>query len=168
VYDRAAIRIRGPHALTNFINPESPKEVVDAESPIAIIGPVSPPQQLEIDVAPPCDYDSGKESHNSVYSPISVLIFQPLELGTEAKTDWRSAQEGQDDFVLLDPPLLDDAFDSLNFQPIFLDDMSVVAERGGSSHPLAKNGVVGPPHFWPSHPTISFLYLFIYFKLKCL
>ncbi|KAE7999403.1 hypothetical protein FH972_003836 [Carpinus fangiana] len=130
VYDRAAIRIRGPHALTNFINPESPKEVVDAESPIASIVPVSPTQQPEIDVAPPCDYDSGKESHNSVYSPISVLRFQPLELGTEAETDWRPAQEGQDDFVLLDPLLLDDAFDSLNFPPIFLDDMSVVAASG--------------------------------------
>jgi hypothetical protein len=34
---------------------------------------------------------------------------------------------------------------------------------GGSSHPLAKNGVAGPPHFWPSHPPISFLPLFFFF-----
>ncbi|XP_059457608.1 ethylene-responsive transcription factor CRF4-like [Corylus avellana] len=129
VYDRAAIRIRGPHALTNFINPESPKQVVDAESPIASIVPVSPTQRPEIDVAPPCDYDSGKESH-SVYSPISVLRFQPLEPRTEAENDWRPAQKGQDDFVLLDPLLLDDHFDSLNFPPLFLDDKSVVATSG--------------------------------------
>jgi hypothetical protein len=129
VYDRAAIRIRGPHALTNFINPESPKEVVDAESSMASIVPVSPTQRPEIDVAPLCDYDSGKESH-SVYSPTSVLRFQPLELGTEAETDWRPAQEGQDDFALLDPLLLEDHFDSQSPPPIFLDDMSVAAATG--------------------------------------
>jgi hypothetical protein len=126
VYDRAAIRIRGPHALTNFINPASPKEVVDAESPTASIVPVSPTRRPDMDVAPLCDYDSGKESH-SVYSPTSVLRFQPLELGTEAETDWRPAQEGQKDFVLLDPQLLGDHFDSQSPPPIFLDDMSLAA-----------------------------------------
>jgi hypothetical protein len=39
---------------------------------------------------------------------------------------------------------------------------------GGRSHPLAKNGVVRPPHFWEgggsSHPDFPFFFFFSFFQ----
>ncbi|KAJ8748434.1 hypothetical protein K2173_003329 [Erythroxylum novogranatense] len=80
VYDQAAIRIRGPNALTNFVRP-----------------PVRTNQAPEVDtVATVSGYDSGKESH-SLCSPTSVLRFQsPEEPGAESQpleTDWRGHVE---------------------------------------------------------------------------
>jgi hypothetical protein len=40
---------------------------------------------------------------------------------------------------------------------------------GGRSHPLAKNGVVKPPHFWEgggsSHPDFPFFFFFFFFLI---
>ncbi|OMO64345.1 hypothetical protein CCACVL1_21836 [Corchorus capsularis] len=130
VYDRAAIRIKGPDALTNFVKP-----------PVR----ASPP---EIEVETVSGYDSGQESH-SLCSPTSVLRFQSneeAELQTESKDDsfelteseWRPEQgipipkessNLSDEYLLTDPDALCDYFDSGNNPaPIFFDEMRLPEE----------------------------------------
>ncbi|XWS32079.1 hypothetical protein CRYUN_Cryun23aG0129900 [Craigia yunnanensis] len=122
VYDRAAIRIKGPYALTNFVKP-----------------PVRPsPPEIELEMI--SGYDSGQVSQ-SLCSPISVLRFQSneeAELQTESEDDsleliesgWRPVQglpeepsHLSDDYLLTDPGALCDYFDSGNPAPIFFDEM---------------------------------------------
>ncbi|XWS76915.1 hypothetical protein CRYUN_Cryun01aG0218600 [Craigia yunnanensis] len=122
VYDRAAIRIKGPDALTNFVKP-----------------PMSPsPTEIELEMV--SGYDSGQESQ-SLCSPTSVLRFQSneeAELQTESKNDsleliesgWRPVQELpeepsnlSDEYLLTGPGALCDYFDSHNPAPIFFDEM---------------------------------------------
>lgn len=134
VYDRAAIRLRGPDALTNFVKPplSSPptphgppsQQKADTEShSVSSTAPESSTQRQEIDVVGVSGYDSGKESH-SPYSPTSVLRFQPVELGTEAESDWRPTQDQSDgDYGWLDPLLLKNHFESESPSQIFLDEM---------------------------------------------
>lgn len=81
VYDNAAIKLRGPDALTNFITPpakDKPEINVSADS----VG-----------------YDSGEESHN-LRSPTSVLRFRSSQSSEEETTDPRCQ---------LSDPVLDDA-----------------------------------------------------------
>ena len=122
VYDRAAIRIKGPDALTNFVKP-----------------PVRPsPPEIELEMI--SGYDSCQESQ-SLCSPTSVLRFQSneeAELQTEPKDDslelieseWRPVQELpeepsnlSDEYLLTDPGVLYNYFDSDNSEPIFFDEM---------------------------------------------
>ncbi|XP_022770537.1 ethylene-responsive transcription factor CRF5-like [Durio zibethinus] len=122
VYDRAAIRIKGPDALTNFVKP-----------------PVRPsPPGIELEMI--SGYDSGQESQ-SLCSPTSVLRFQSneeAELQTESKGDsleliesgWRPVQELpeepsnlSDEYLLTDPVVLCDYFDSDDPAPTFFDEM---------------------------------------------
>lgn len=65
VYDNAAIKLRGPDALTNFITPPAKEINVSTES----VG-----------------YDSGEESHN-LRSPTSVLRFRSSQSSEEETTD---------------------------------------------------------------------------------
>ncbi|XVF12617.1 hypothetical protein REPUB_Repub08aG0134400 [Reevesia pubescens] len=60
VYDNAAIRLRGPDALTNFVTPPAKENNEKPDS---------------INVASVCGYESGEESHN-LSSPTSVLNFR--------------------------------------------------------------------------------------------
>ncbi|CAN1793780.1 Ethylene-responsive transcription factor CRF4 [Linum perenne] len=60
VYDMAAIKIKGPNALTNFVNPSPPPKAAATE--LAVSG-----------------YDSEKETHSRLCSPTSVLRFRPTE-----------------------------------------------------------------------------------------
>ncbi|XP_044493565.1 ethylene-responsive transcription factor CRF5-like [Mangifera indica] len=112
VYDKAAIRIRGPDAQTNFIKPPERN------------GNTTP---LELDVVTVSGYDSGKESV-TIYSPTSVLRFQSNEneeaeqrtecqIKTETESEWRQAQ----DCFFLDEGFLD----SETPPRIFFDEMSV-------------------------------------------
>ncbi|XWS35861.1 hypothetical protein CRYUN_Cryun20dG0033100 [Craigia yunnanensis] len=122
VYDRAAIRIKGPNALTNFVKP-----------------PVRPsPPEIELEMT--SGYDSCQESQ-SLCSPTSVLRFQSneeAELQTESKDDslvlieseWKPVQELSeepsnlsDEYILTDPGALYNYFDSDNSEPIFFDEM---------------------------------------------
>ncbi|KAJ8900488.1 hypothetical protein K2173_025265 [Erythroxylum novogranatense] len=61
IYDQAAIRLRGPNALTNFAKPPVRTQTPEVDMVTTISG-----------------YDSGKDSH-SLCSPISVLRFQSTE-----------------------------------------------------------------------------------------
>ncbi|KAJ8547586.1 hypothetical protein K7X08_011172 [Anisodus acutangulus] len=63
VYDNAAIKLRGPDALTNFITPPT------KEKP-------------EVNVASNSGYESGDDSHN-LSSPTSVLRFRTSQLFSE-------------------------------------------------------------------------------------
>ncbi|WMV34018.1 hypothetical protein MTR67_027403 [Solanum verrucosum] len=65
VYDNAAIKLRGPDALTNFITPPM------KENP-------------EVNVASNSGYESGDESHN-LSSPTSVLRFRTSQSSEEAE-----------------------------------------------------------------------------------
>lgn len=144
VYDKAAIRIKGPDALTNFLKPPAPEQVVvsgdydsgQESNQIMSVSPVSSrcktQQKPEIDVGHCYDCDnSGKDSQShshSVYSPTSVLRFQPVELGTEAESDWKPVAEEMD-FRCFN----DYCFDSQTLQappppPMFLDDDMRVQE----------------------------------------
>ncbi|XVF80182.1 hypothetical protein PTKIN_Ptkin15bG0050500 [Pterospermum kingtungense] len=123
VYDRAAIRIKGPDALTNFVKPPAKP---------------SPP---EIELERISGYDSCQESQ-SLCSPTSVLRFQSneeSELRTESfkddsveliESESRPVQELpeepsnlSDEFLLSDPGILCDYFDSDIPAPIFFDEM---------------------------------------------
>ncbi|EEF29727.1 Ethylene-responsive transcription factor, putative [Ricinus communis] len=69
VYDKAALQIKGPDALTNFTKPP--------------VRTPTPPPDVDVDVVAVSGYDSGKESH-TLSSPTSVLRFQyPEESGND-------------------------------------------------------------------------------------
>lgn len=118
VYDRAAIRIKGSDAHTNFPKPSVP---------------------TEIDVETISSYDSSRESH-SLCSPTSVLEFQAeAELRTELEpepsskpvnTAWPPVQKPseepqglQGDFLSSDPFLYSDIFNYEIPAPIFFDEI---------------------------------------------
>ncbi|KAE8709426.1 Ubiquitin-conjugating enzyme 28 [Hibiscus syriacus] len=101
-YDRAAIRFKGPGALTNF------------------------------DLEMISEYDSSQESQ-SLCSPTSVLRFQSneeAELQTESESRDESSEiigtgwsQLSDDYLVTDPGVLYDCFDSDIPAPIFFDEM---------------------------------------------
>ncbi|KAL3521606.1 hypothetical protein ACH5RR_019755 [Cinchona calisaya] len=83
VYDNAAIKLRGPDALTNFITPPAK-------------------EKLEVHDASTSGYESGEESHN-ISSPTSVLRFRSSQSSEDAEPECRVpdsvelVQECQDD-----------------------------------------------------------------------
>lgn len=138
IYDEAAIRLRGPDALTNFgsesLKPLKPSndigdDVVSAASAAAAVA---------------SDYDSGKESQPALSSPTSVLRFQPLktkpectdistststsdncrepavdEVGVGPTEGWISAE---DEFSYLDSRLLSDCLYKEGPPSLFVDE----------------------------------------------
>lgn len=71
VYDNAAIRLRGPDALTNFVTPPAREKAEEGEA-VA----VKPEMKVSVKTeASGSGYDSGEESHN-LSSPTSVLQFR--------------------------------------------------------------------------------------------
>lgn len=77
VYDNAALKIRGPDALTNFSTP-----------------PVKEPSP-ESNAASVSGYDSGDESHNQLASPISVLRFRSSHLSEDTEPAGLSSQSSE-------------------------------------------------------------------------
>ncbi|XP_057450357.1 ethylene-responsive transcription factor CRF2-like [Lotus japonicus] len=73
VYDNAAIRLRGPDALTNFVTPPQ-KENEDAPPlPVA----VKPEMKVTVDAEASSSYDSGDDHRcRNLSSPTSVLHFR--------------------------------------------------------------------------------------------
>ncbi|XP_030467084.2 ethylene-responsive transcription factor CRF4-like [Syzygium oleosum] len=131
VYDNAAIKLRGPDALTNFTTPL----VTDIEEAAAAAGAAGD----NINTAG-CGYDSGDDSRN-LSSPTSVLHFRTQSSGEEsepagparqaepaepvqeqpemskpppAKEEVQECQGETGEFVHLDLPFLDEFF---NFDP---------------------------------------------------
>ncbi|GMI66791.1 cytokinin response factor 4 [Hibiscus trionum] len=122
VYDRAAIRIKGPDAITNFTKPPARP---------------SPP---EINLEMISGYDSAQDSQ-SLCSPTSVLRFQSNEEAehqTDSKDDssehieseWKPVDEVQikpnnlsDEYLLTDPDVPCDYFNSDHLEPILFDEM---------------------------------------------
>ncbi|GMP43702.1 hypothetical protein CsSME_00012964 [Camellia sinensis var. sinensis] len=116
VYDKAAIQIRGPDALTNIIKPPARAPPPPANSP-------PPPPPPEINLAAVSGYDSGKESRN-VSSPTSVLRFSPPE---EAEPPVAVAEIGSvvDDCLPLDQCFLNDFFDFRSPSPMLFEEVRV-------------------------------------------
>ncbi|KAK9063165.1 hypothetical protein SSX86_017035 [Deinandra increscens subsp. villosa] len=109
VYDNAAIRLRGPHALTNFTQPvhETPPPVHETVQPVLETPPPvletkppvheTPPPVLEnpkpvhenpplVNVSSTSECDSCEESHSNLQSPTSVLRFtNPSSIYTHSK-----------------------------------------------------------------------------------
>ena len=129
VYDEAAIRIKGPDAQTNFAKtPVSKQHTPDVDINANISG-----------------YGSGKESHNSLCSPTSVLRFQSTEepgpeshatvdAAVQSDCFWRQKKEvvqeeilkGDDDECLvMDPLCLKEYWDFESHAPIFFEECSV-------------------------------------------
>ncbi|KAE8699793.1 hypothetical protein F3Y22_tig00110570pilonHSYRG00218 [Hibiscus syriacus] len=127
-YDRAAIRIKGPDAPTNFAKPPV------RHSP------------TKIDLEMISGYDSAQDSH-SLCSPTSVLRFQSNEeaqLQKDSKDDsskrieiqWKPLDELQigqnnlsDEYLLADPGVVCDHFNAYNLEPILFDEMRLPEDR---------------------------------------
>ncbi|CDP08719.1 unnamed protein product [Coffea canephora] len=138
VYDRAAIQIRGPDALTNFIRPPEPErpDYTTTEEELA-----------EVHATSVSGYDSGKESeNNNLCSPTSVLRFkdkhQPPQQNDHASAsatkwagDWRpvepvgaeseaiSNSPDDDDSLLLDQCLLNEFFNLKSPSPLIYNEI---------------------------------------------
>ncbi|CAI0425722.1 unnamed protein product, partial [Linum tenue] len=72
VYDNVAIKLQGPDAQTNFVNPREKDEEVEINRP-------------EVKVSSTSGYNSGDESHNNnLASPTSVLRFRTQQSASES------------------------------------------------------------------------------------
>lgn len=151
VYDNAAIKLRGPDALTNFIKPPG------RDKP-------------EVNVTSVSGYESGEESNNVISSPTSVLRFsrthsndaepvqeattndakdhQPVQGGNDCRPVEKSEpsrqtvqevvqchgeanllhSEGTDFVIPMDIPFLEDFFNFEPPEPIHFDDEPVLSE----------------------------------------
>ncbi|KAL0720272.1 hypothetical protein Bca4012_034871 [Brassica carinata] len=116
-YDKAAIKIKGSNALTNFLTPP----------------PRTPTKTPVIDLETVSRCDSGMESQSSMRSPTSVLRFSGNEETEELRTEPVSAHRETflpDPFFLPPPelfPARDCLWDSeITPDPLFLDDIQLL------------------------------------------
>ncbi|KAJ6411080.1 hypothetical protein OIU84_007770 [Salix udensis] len=158
VYDNAAIKLRGPDALTNFTTPPSREEEQEQEKSTAEEpeGAEEKKPESNVDTVSGSGYESADESH-SLSSPKSVLTFRlpsaeshkpPVHPFQEAKMEPRF-QDNQEafgesnstDYLPLDAPFLDDFFNFETSGPTLFDDQatattSVFEERFVSNQDL--------------------------------
>ncbi|KAE8736412.1 hypothetical protein F3Y22_tig00000002pilonHSYRG00214 [Hibiscus syriacus] len=83
VYDNAAIKLRGPDALTNFVTPPAKEE--DNGKP------------ENINVSSVSEYESGDESTHNLSSPTSVLNFRTLSSDETPVEPKKQASESQEE-----------------------------------------------------------------------
>ncbi|KAK4795663.1 hypothetical protein SAY86_027989 [Trapa natans] len=106
VYDRAAVRIKGPDALTNF----------------AISSTATAIKPQAVDVSNASERCHSGKHFNTLPSPTSVFRFQT---GEEPDTDTKAREESScltEEGCLLDPEYLKDFFDVQNPDPVFFED----------------------------------------------
>ncbi|CAH8385647.1 unnamed protein product [Eruca vesicaria subsp. sativa] len=120
VYDNAAIRLRGPDALTNFsVRPQSQEEGEELEQPV-----IDKPESI-ITTTTTTSSSESTEDFQHISSPTSVLIIQASEEMQQiqqpfkpAKPEpessdapwWHTGSSESDDSFPLDTPFLDNYF----------------------------------------------------------
>ncbi|KAK8561007.1 hypothetical protein V6N13_026440 [Hibiscus sabdariffa] len=135
VYDNAAIKLRGPNALTNFITPPAAEENIGKSE--------------NIDMPSVSGYQSGDDSPRNLSSPTSVFNFQTQSSEEETSVEpERPAQELQEeeskpspppvqepatsdtgDYLPLDFPFLDDFFnDPVPVLSLFDDSPAILSD----------------------------------------
>lgn len=167
VYDNAAIKLRGPDALTNFVTPPAKQTTP------------------EINVPSTSGYESGEESNN-LPSPTSVLRFEsesnskeglePVKEAEECQSDNGSGHERLDcqmvhdlcagllgdsghleDFTIdqleMDDPFLDNLFDFPTRDPILFDDESPFLKYS----PIHEFDLPDPIHIENEAPSAEFV-----------
>ncbi|KDP22180.1 hypothetical protein JCGZ_26011 [Jatropha curcas] len=145
VYDNAAIKLRGPDALTNFMTPPRREEAAEAETEQV-------EEKTETNATSTSGYESGGESHN-LASPTSVLNFRthlseessepPQKRVTETKLEIKTEEVVQEcegetilsdesteyllplDLPFLEEPFLDDFFNFSSTGPSLFDDDTI-------------------------------------------
>ncbi|XAR62996.1 hypothetical protein NMG60_11022773 [Bertholletia excelsa] len=130
VYDKKAIEMRGPGALTNLIRPPPPPSPRPPTPP--------PPEMNQTSIS---GYDSGRDSRD-LLSPTSVLRFFPSQEpeqnlcrlpscdGEEWSPVERPAPELEaltDNWLLLDSCVLSEFFDSQPRSAVFLEDLPMTS-----------------------------------------
>ncbi|OIV96792.1 hypothetical protein TanjilG_18252 [Lupinus angustifolius] len=143
VYDNAAIKLRGPDALTNFITPPLKEKQKDQqeeeEADTVVVTAVKPEMKVVVNAeASGSSYDSGDDQCRILSSPTSVLQFRNNEEATESQKSLEPEQmsveevfrecEGETslfdetgEFFQLEMPIWDEVFNLGT--PQCLDDM---------------------------------------------
>lgn len=142
-YDRAAIRIKGSNALTNFLTPPSSPPPVP-ETPV-----------IDVETVSLSGCDSARDSQTSLCSPTSVLRFNRSE-ETEYRTEPVKLSSAESKLVeeetpassLSDPFFLPELFSAgdclwdseIAPDPLFLDEISNYDSNLSESFPLSVIG----------------------------
>ncbi|KAJ9139798.1 hypothetical protein P3X46_030497 [Hevea brasiliensis] len=165
VYDNAAIKLRGPDALTNFITPpgrEKQQEKAEAEQV---------EDKPKINVTSASSNESGDESHN-LSSPTSVLNFRahcseeselqklvvPVEKSNiksetvkeECEQKTNVSDESAEYLLPLDLPFLDDFFNFSSTGPSLFDDAITTKTNTVSSEDFSDISLDTPQEFGSS------------------
>ncbi|XP_065868633.1 ethylene-responsive transcription factor CRF3 [Euphorbia lathyris] len=131
VYDNAAIKLRGPNALTNFITPPEKQEPEEEEKPVPEL---EPEQEVITAATSTSGYDSDSHSqshcHSEMASPKSVLNFRNHSIEESEAVD--KVEKGkikiepecllQLDLPLLEEPYLEEFFNFSSTGPSLFDD----------------------------------------------
>ncbi|KAF9671180.1 hypothetical protein SADUNF_Sadunf12G0020600 [Salix dunnii] len=140
VYDNAAIKLRGPDALTNFTTPPTREEDQEEKSSAEEESEEKKPE-INVDTVSGSGYESADESH-SLSSPKSVLTFRlpsaeshkpPGQPSQESKMAEPTHQENQEafgesnlcDYLPLDSTFLDQFFSFGTAGPTLLDNQFI-------------------------------------------
>lgn len=139
VYDNAAIKLRGPDALTNFITPPSREEEQEQEKSTVEKreGEEKKKPEINVDTVSGSGYESADESH-SLSSPKSVLTFRLPSAEShkppahpfhevEKEPSYQDnleafGESNSTDYLPLDAPFLDDFFNFGTSGPTLFDD----------------------------------------------
>ncbi|EOA27621.1 hypothetical protein CARUB_v10023769mg [Capsella rubella] len=144
-YDRAAIRLKGHNAQTNFLTPPPPTEAF--------------PKTPVIDLETVSGCDSARESQTSLCSPTSVLRFdhnEETEYRTEPMKRSSASGEAKEETLSSDPFFLPDLFrtgdsfwdSKFTPDPLFLDNSTVSGDNDTNLSETFPLGVIGDFSSW--------------------